>query len=356
MSVSLDGRLPSGRRATLLRHIANCESCRLAWNEMRGAQDLALELPTAQVSSGFRSGLHRRIESGEGSPDAADRQAVPPITKLRYVLTGAAAAALFLLGVNLLSNPAGTDPVEPSLGESLTQAPSQRPKPDAAADLQQVELPRVGLQPTVSRSPSFTPQPFAQLTSLPATPWKPVSEVSLAMLGASQCARRAQQLRRGLRALDKRPLREDTWPLIQGPAIELRTAVGLMHWLERRHMVALPTRVRQELQRADHFFNAVFRAPSWEDRHTALRGLEQVQFECVQQQLDIRCCRPAADLMCDMQDLLYAVPDAGRLFRFATVEASSILHHPSTLDDRFRARGGQRQQYILLLQVSVGQR
>ena len=41
MSMSLDGRLPSGRREVLMNHIANCDSCASLWDEIRSSADAA---------------------------------------------------------------------------------------------------------------------------------------------------------------------------------------------------------------------------------------------------------------------------------------------------------------------------
>ena len=51
MSLSLDGRLPSGQRAGLLRHITSCRACGTAWRDMLAAREMARELPTHDVSA-----------------------------------------------------------------------------------------------------------------------------------------------------------------------------------------------------------------------------------------------------------------------------------------------------------------
>lgn len=97
LSQCLDGRLPSGRRATVLQHVDDCAPCAEYWAEMQAAQQLVLRLPSHRVGGDFRDRLWARIQAGEGTPDAVFREPVSLLTKARYALTGAAAAAAVLL-------------------------------------------------------------------------------------------------------------------------------------------------------------------------------------------------------------------------------------------------------------------
>jgi hypothetical protein len=97
LSLCLDGRLPSGRRALVMQHVAACEVCSTFWDELQVAQRLTLQLPKHRVSDGFRDELWQRIRAGEGTPEAVFREPVPLLVKARYALTGAAAAAAVLL-------------------------------------------------------------------------------------------------------------------------------------------------------------------------------------------------------------------------------------------------------------------
>lgn len=97
LSQCLDGRLPSGRRAVVMQHLTTCEVCASFWSELQAAQQLTLQLPKEHVSEGFRDQLWERIRAGEGTPDAIFHEPVPLLTKARYALTGAAAAAAVLL-------------------------------------------------------------------------------------------------------------------------------------------------------------------------------------------------------------------------------------------------------------------
>lgn len=97
LSQCLDGRLPSGRRAVVMQHVDRCEVCASFWAELQAAQQLTLQLPKERVSEGFRDQLWERIRAGEGTPDAVFHEPVPAFTKVRYLLTGAAAAAAVLV-------------------------------------------------------------------------------------------------------------------------------------------------------------------------------------------------------------------------------------------------------------------
>jgi hypothetical protein len=97
LSQCLDGRLPSGRRTIVMQHATQCAECAAFWAELQAAQALTLRLQQPRVSADFRESLWQRIQAGEGTPDAVFREAVPMLAKVRYALTGAAAAAAVLL-------------------------------------------------------------------------------------------------------------------------------------------------------------------------------------------------------------------------------------------------------------------
>jgi len=128
LSMCLDGRLPSGRRSVVLQHAAECVGCRRFWAELQQAQQLALQLPKHRVSAGFHTQLWERIRAGEGTPEAVFHEPIPWLTKARYVMTGAAAAAA-VLALALVLRPANQ-------GNSNQGNSNQEPQPQtiAAAD------------------------------------------------------------------------------------------------------------------------------------------------------------------------------------------------------------------------------
>lgn len=104
LSESLDGRLPSGRRKIVMGHLRSCEPCLLFWKELQSAQKLVLQLPRQRTSSGFREQLFERINTGEGTPEAVFLEPIPMAKKVRYAMTGAAAAAAVLITATLVRN------------------------------------------------------------------------------------------------------------------------------------------------------------------------------------------------------------------------------------------------------------
>jgi hypothetical protein len=101
LSLDLDGRLPQSKRQAMSRHVAGCAPCTTVRTELERAREVVLGLPVQRTGAAFRSGLWRRIESGEGSPDAIFRDPVPLPTKVTYLALGAAAAAVAILAFNL---------------------------------------------------------------------------------------------------------------------------------------------------------------------------------------------------------------------------------------------------------------
>ena len=124
MSLCLDGRLPAGSRASVLAHIASCGDCDRVWDDLQKAQDLVLNLPVQKTSRDFRQTLWARIEAGEGAPEVKFVEPVSLMTKARYVIAGAAAAALMLVcGKLLLSGDLAGSGV--STGSQVATAPGQ---------------------------------------------------------------------------------------------------------------------------------------------------------------------------------------------------------------------------------------
>jgi hypothetical protein len=142
LSQCLDGRLPSGRRTVVMQHAETCAACGQFWAELQAAQRLTLQLQQPRVSPGFREELWERIRAGEGTPEAVFREQVPTLTKLRYALTGAAAAAGVLLAASLWRGdpqaPTGAqDPIAQGQAESgPTDLGAANPVADAGNRLQ----------------------------------------------------------------------------------------------------------------------------------------------------------------------------------------------------------------------------
>ncbi|MEC7583795.1 MAG: hypothetical protein VYE77_05715 [Planctomycetota bacterium] len=110
ISESLDGRLPSGRRKIIMGHLRSCEPCLQFWKELQSAQKLVMQLPRQRTSSGFREQLFERIKTGEGTPEAVFLEPIPMAKKIRYAMTGAAAAAAVLITATLVRNSVDATP------------------------------------------------------------------------------------------------------------------------------------------------------------------------------------------------------------------------------------------------------
>ncbi len=150
LSQCLDGRLPSGRRAAVMQHADGCADCAAFWSELQQAQELILRLPRQRTGGGFREALWERIQSGEGTPPAVFHEPVPVATKVRYVATGAAAAALLLIAFHFGTNRSSATPEQ--LGSAKPRAESVTASPPVAS----VTPPAI-TQPLTARLAGFEP-------------------------------------------------------------------------------------------------------------------------------------------------------------------------------------------------------
>lgn len=205
LSQCLDGRLPSGRRATVLAHAEACAPCGQFWEELQSAQRLTLSLRPTQVSGDFREGLWERIQAGEGTPDAVFQEPIPVATKVRYTLSGAAAAAALLIGVTLLQGerqaPSGSAEVAGSEEVAVT-APAATP--GSVAFQPRVEQPRVE-QARLEQAAGLQPRAPVTNASLAGTPLlssaQPLTLQVLAREAAHQLEQRYHDASIGMRMM-----------------------------------------------------------------------------------------------------------------------------------------------------------
>src|SRR5262249_37353495 len=158
--------------------------CANEWEGMRKAQDVALRLPSRGVRAGFRADLQRRIESGEGAPDAVYRYPVSSMSRARLLAAGAAAAGVLISALNMLTE-----------GGRPSAAPLRTPDNN----------------PTVRSS-----------SPLMAGDLEPVSQFGLARVGAQTCASSSNELRARLRSFDDGAREEETWPVVKHAVFNLR--------------------------------------------------------------------------------------------------------------------------------------
>lgn len=197
LSQCLDGRLPSGRRAVVLEHAESCESCNRFWQELQEAQSLTLSLKPTEVSSSFREGLWERIHAGEGTPDAVFHEPVAAWTKVRYALTGAAAAAALLIGVTFLQKEEPTEPTTNDVARTDTLPPRTPEMASLAGDNRIHGLqPRSGAQPdqTLSNASALGGNPLLSNA-------QPLTMQVLAHEAASQLEQRFHEAAIGMRMM-----------------------------------------------------------------------------------------------------------------------------------------------------------
>jgi hypothetical protein len=124
-------------------HVARCSDCARFWEDLHGAQELAMGLPEARVGSRFRDEVWQRIQAGEGAPDNIAQEPVPVLTKIRYGVFGAAAAAVFILAVHFGFRPAVHEPAEPNgedVANIVNEPPVTPPAMPVVADLTAANL------------------------------------------------------------------------------------------------------------------------------------------------------------------------------------------------------------------------
>lgn len=167
---------------------------------MRKAQDMVLSLPAATVSGSFRADLWERIRSGEGAPDLALREPIPFASKVRYVVSGAAAAACMLFVLHMAR---GEDAIEPRASEPESVTEVAKAKVDA--------------------SPSS-----AYFGVVPITPQLAADTC------VNTCATIVNQVQQGLPAIEDHSL-----PTMRGELMRAREAAGMLLWMDGDGFVQL---------------------------------------------------------------------------------------------------------------------
>lgn len=333
MSLAMDSRLPTGKRASLLRHIGECPSCSETWRAMLEARELTRALPVYDVGTDFRDDLERRIDSGEGAPDAVYRDPIPGATKIRYLASGAAAAAVLLFAWHIGSG--GATPTPSPRTSNIAEGPPMLPGPSEPQAPDALQNPDVVQEPVVQGPDAQEPedrhrlrdrQPvdtaaempvgnFMQLQQAPSVP-VPVTESALASIAASATALHARELRARMQTVrkKKRPLKE-TWGDLQGVVKELRTAVGAMQLFDQQGVVWLPRALREDVHNAQRSIELAIRPKaSWQDREQHLWIVARTGLERVQRNILVRCCKPV-QLHIEVQ-ALNSLPGVKSIFQF----------------------------------------
>ncbi|MAD32393.1 MAG: hypothetical protein CMJ88_01350 [Planctomycetes bacterium] len=175
----------------MLAHAESCRACGAFWRDLQAAQELTRSLRSSAVSAGFREQLWERVQAGEGTPDAVFLAPVRTWTKVRYALTGAAAAAALLIGVSMLQTERANRPESTEIAMAATRADGDAQKRTSSAA-------------TAARSTSFLqdrspPASYPQNALLSNA--RPLTLQLLAREAASQLEQHYQEAAIGMRMM-----------------------------------------------------------------------------------------------------------------------------------------------------------
>ncbi len=281
LSLHLDGRLSSARREALLSHLTSCDSCQGLWSEMQKAQELALSLPYESVTQDFRESLFDRIRAGEGTPEAIFHEPVPKLVKLRYLATGAAAAAVILLGFNLagawpsgqqenFSQPAGTN-------EVLASGLDDEFRPFNATYV--AEAGANGVTRSIDDLKFFSTELSKKIDQMPP----------------HQLLREDAQLTTLLK--------------------EARGSVGLMRSMQEWEIISLPSNFAAELRFMESSLRQFESAENVQEFRFALEQLARVKVEHMRDPFQVLCCQNQEEFFALYSSMVERNPDIGRVLK-----------------------------------------
>jgi hypothetical protein len=266
ISLALDGRLPARRRSALHEHLARCTACRRELDAAKAAQALVLGLPATRVGPDFRKTLWERIESGEGAPATPPPFGVTLATKVRWLLTGAAAAAAAIVLVDAGLRRHGGEP--PETPESVVAHDPAPAGPGA---------PVAGM-----RAPGMAAFGGEAV---------PLEAQAVARTTARAVAENTAQLQRLLRRVETRtvPLKQFRVEL-QRPVDELRASARMMRLLHEKQIIELTPTWIEQLPRIEDSIAGLAQADNMNEIGLALRPLASVKAEELQNNFRIWCC------------------------------------------------------------------
>ncbi len=331
MSLNLDGRLPCARRDQLLARIADDEEAARLWAEMQEAQELALSLPAETVGDAFADSLWERIRSGEGTPEAVFHEPVSPWTKARYVLTGAAAAAAILVGVQWflgdpwsLGNEEQATPSTENLVASTDDAStaeqlSTRDPEDAPATAN----PRRGrLTP---RDPAAPPRQVLVQQPVPGQ-LVPFDPLNVARGSTLACYDNVQRLQRQIPQIEQsldadRPA--ELVSRVEPHLRRIRGAADVLRWLEQDQLITLDGHFLAELEglmRAIKRFEDAADQDRPQPLWVAIDAVKSVDVTRFREGFTYRCCADPDEFVRSFQQLAEVNPHAGEALNVLTVE------------------------------------
>ena len=310
LSLLLDGRLPAGKRSELLQEVDSCKECAALWQRMQAAHDLAVSLPApARVSPEFGASLTARLRSGElPSAQAVAQRSTPWIARVGYTLSGAAAAAAVMIGVQLAgwqlvdrSTTTGTS-TEIALADAT---PAQRQPAQARA----AQLPpgpaASGSGMATPANPGLTRVRTASQRSpgiFPVIRWTPEQ---IASSVPRETVRAWVEFKGELKRLGQSAA-TDAWPQIEPMASDIHSSVTAVQWLDGRRALYLSQPVRDEIVKVQDAFEQLFAADDSSQRQIALARLQTARLEQLRQRggFYIACCKQDSEFQADLADLV----------------------------------------------------
>lgn len=317
LSLHLDGRLPSGRREAILDHLADDPESARVFAEMDRASELARSLPGQVVSPNFARDLWDRVRSGEGTPDASFREPLPLLVKTRYVLAGAAAAALVILGVNLFARTTTplTAPSEVT-GQLASGSPTERSIPEAPSAPSSESTHPNGLRPVGLASMASFPDVL-----MPVTAWSVTRAGHSEWVGAMRDLKeRFPSAERRLATVAFDEVAQQIEPVVE----RARGSMLVMRWLQNERIVKLQPDIDVTLRIAEQIIDRIERANAGNDAmllRVAADDIRTLDLGPLDREIDVTCCNSTDEFLDRFRAHFVVDPRACRVFR---IESPSI--------------------------------
>lgn len=305
LSLHLDGRLPSGRRERLLDQLDDDDDAGRLLAEMEHAQALARSLPSSTV--GAR--IHRRplaavlFRLGQGTPDAVFREPLPWIVKARYVLTGAAAAAIVLIAASLAADafrgPTDIDPAPQNAQVARVEAP--------VSDQAGTEA--------VGRSDAVAVANENDTASPPGL--YPISAFSVAQAGQDACLQAVRDLKHRAPGVAERLDRDELRDVVVDiePVVErARGSTRVIRWRQDERMIQLPSDFEVALTLTERIIGRIARAHAENDSvqfRVAVDDIRQSTSKPLHRNFDVVCCSDTGEFLERLKNEFVATPTSG---------------------------------------------
>ncbi len=329
MSLNLDGRLSSARREMLLDHLAECGDCARLAEEMREAQHLALSLPKERNSNDFQETLWERIQSGEGTPDGAFYEPVPWSQRLRYIASGAAAAALFLVVLNWASPQ--SDVIDSPTIDNVASAPAATDGKPVETEVETADTTIADAEAHMAWVPSVQ-EPLVQLVddnTFNATNVAQIAQKS-ALTTLSDLQTIAPRLQAKL--TPRTTPSTDELAVVERYVRKLDRSVFLMRKLADEEFINLPGEFRNELRLAERGVQLYQRASQPHELNVALEHLAELNTDNINRSFHVVCCDKVPQFQLWFADQVMSDPEVGCVFFGVKFETREEVGEPVKLN------------------------